>query len=702
MAKHIPEKTYNRAPKRGGNNRKPEDRFRGNASAWSDEELLEKPHRKFMRRIYIDQAQHDRAERRAIELLRQENDYQTFIGSGIRNILLEYYKIVQTDPVSAEKALLKNKSLADMLARLPHNPIFMYEPFDTDRAVLQDGNIKSSPLLFHQDPSHIRVVVTGNRCSKTYSGAADVISHCLGIDPVTKERIRNHVSQPYWVVSDTEDASKQIVQATYAALIPQDYLRDSSEYTVENGWKGNRITFRNGSQIEFRFSSQGRATFQGTYRNIHLDEEPPKDIYTECYARTTPVGGRPRGRIVITFTPIYNPRVGISWIQTDLYARRHQIRGLSFHFWTLWDVPDYIIPHEEKVDLISGYDEDERDVRALGLFTPVGMQLAFSRELIAEQRQKAGEITPDECIIETEDYLVKKPVREVKFAPEGSDLPFTSETRKRYIAKKIEEGESPEVVVFIHPIDGRRYAIGADPAEGLAHGDDSCASVIDRDTLEQVAIIQGKLDPDEFGDLLDRVGRYYNNAYIGVENVADLTPIYALSRAEYPNLHYQCVIDGRVYDKQTDKIGWSTNVRTRRILRNDALQMLRDGSATIYSHALLDQMEIFARNAKGRWEAIQGGHDDMVMAWMIALQMAKCADIVDDWRDEGLLSDDANINTNTGDPIQNYVTSPITQELAENIIDKEFEELHKPKPKNLAERIIDRKLHNHQQSEVGF
>lgn len=698
MPKIPPKKTYSLAPKRVGRPKLPEGRNRGNASVWSEQELQEKPERKFMRRIYIDDATYNRAERRAQELLQQENDYQLFVNSGVRNILLEYYKIVQTDPQAAEQALMKNKGLADMLARLPHNPIFMYEPFTTDGEVLTDGNIKSSPLLFHEDGSAIRVVVTGNRCSKTYSGAADVISHCLGIDPVTKERIRNHTLQPYWVVSDTEDASKQIVQATYADLIPEDYLRDSSLYTKENGWRGNRITFRNGSQIEFRFSSQGRETFQGTYRNIHLDEEPPKEIYTECYARTTPVGGRPRGRIIITFTPIYNPRVGISWIQTDLYARRHQIKGLKFHFWTLWDVPDYIIPHSDKVDLISGYDEDERDVRALGLFTPVGMQLAFSRELITEQRVNAVAATPEEVIIDTEDFFIHTPIREIKYAAEGADVPVTTQVRKKYVAKAIVEGEFAEVTVFKHPHPDNRYAIGADPAEGLAHGDDSCACIIDRDTFEQVAIVQGKLDPDEFGDLLDRVGRYYNNAYIGVENVADLTPIYALSRAEYPNLHYQCVIDGRIYDRTTDKIGWSTNVRTRRILRNDALQLLRDGSAKILSHALLDQMEIFARNPKGRWEAIHGGHDDMVMAWMIALQMVKCADIVDDWRDEGLLSDDPYIYAGTGDPIQAYVGGNDTHQLAEQII----EAAQKDVAKNRADRIMEQKLNRHEEQETDF
>jgi len=34
-------------------------------------------------------------------------------------------------------------------------------------------------------------------------------------------------------------------------------------------------------------------------------------------------------------------------------------------------------------------------------------------------------------------------------------------------------------------------------------------------------------------------------------------------------------------------------------------------------------MEVFAQNARGKYEAIPGAHDDLVMAWLIAVQMWK-------------------------------------------------------------------------------
>ena len=194
------------------------------------------------------------------------------------------------------------------------------------------------------------------------------------------------------------------------------------------------------------------------------------------------------------------------------------------------------------------------------------------------------------------------------------------------------------MIRFFHPPKpADKFALGADPAQGLSYGDDSTFCVINRRTGQQCAEYQGKIDPLEFGDLINMAGRYYNNAYVGVENVSDLSPVLYLREAEYPSLHYQCVIDGRVYDKHTDKIGWNTNSRTRRILRNDALAALKTGAVTICSAYLLDQMEVFARNQRGKWEAIPGASDDLVFAFMIAVQMMKWAEVVDDWKARGYI-----------------------------------------------------------------
>ena len=57
------------------------------------------------------------------------------------------------------------------------------------------------------------------------------------------------------------------------------------------------------------------------------------------------------------------------------------------------------------------------------------------------------------------------------------------------------------------PKKGEFYCIGADVAEGLAHGDYSCGLVGD-ENFEVVAMWHGHTDPDLFGDEL------YKLAYI--------------------------------------------------------------------------------------------------------------------------------------------------------------------------------------------
>ena len=291
---------------------------------------------------------------------------------------------------AVEQAERTIPSLRYYMDNLASDPIYNYIRFDCPDGALPNGDIKSSPLKFHLDRSKQRIVVTGNRCAKTYSSAAEVIAGCIGMNPVTKKASDRFVPPVnVWTVSDTEDTSIEIVQAKYHELCPEYLLTDECDYTVERGWKNNVIVFRPpfNSVIRFRYSSQGASSFQGTKQEIvHLDEEQPKDVDDECVARTAGVGGPP-GEIIRSFTPIYRENVGISWIHPSLYTRREEIPDLNFHFWTLLDVPEWIIPAEEKERIIASYDEDSRDTRTFGLFQPSGIRLAFAMDLIKEQRE---------------------------------------------------------------------------------------------------------------------------------------------------------------------------------------------------------------------------------------------------------------------------------------------------------------------------
>jgi hypothetical protein len=68
----------------------------------------------------------------------------------------------------------------------------------------------------------------------------------------------------------------------------------------------------------------------------------------------------------------------------------------------------------------------------------------------------------------------------------------------------------PGLTVWAPPIPGRRYALGADPAEGNPNSDESAACVLDAVTWAEVAEVTGRIEPSTFALYLDQVGQWYN------------------------------------------------------------------------------------------------------------------------------------------------------------------------------------------------
>lgn len=181
-----------------------------------------------------------------------------------------------------------------------------------------------------------------------------------------------------------------------------------------------------------------------------------------------------------------------------------------------------------------------------------------------------------------------------------------------------------EIRIWERPIEGEIYAIGGDPAEGLTRGDDSVYEVIRCATGDQVAEVQGKIPPKIFGELGATLSQYYNNALIAIENNKDGGANQFLYDAGCRNIYFQRDVTARAYDKITDKLGYNMNLRTRPILVAQARSWMEDGSAIPRSQRLLSQFEIFVHRL-GRFEALPGGHDDLVMAWLLAVEMTRVA-----------------------------------------------------------------------------
>lgn len=151
---------------------------------------------------------------------------------------------------------------------------------------------------------------------KTYCGALEVAMHLTGQYPDWWEGTRFNEPVDAWAASDTGETTRDILQREYLGddtkgvegVIPANLIVDSSNRSgisdaVDTVW----VRHKSGgvSTLGFKSFDQGRKKFQGKHKHvIHLDEEPPEDVYTECLLRTTAVGDKPPGHVLLTMTPL--------------------------------------------------------------------------------------------------------------------------------------------------------------------------------------------------------------------------------------------------------------------------------------------------------------------------------------------------------------------------------------------------------------
>ena len=168
-----------------------------------------------------------------------------------------------------------------------------------------------------------------------------------------------------------------------------------------------------------------------------------------------------------------------------------------------------------------------------------------------------------------------------------------------------------------------RYVIGADVAEGLEHGDFSVAQVIEAKSRRVVACFHARIDADLFGsDTLFNLGRFYNQALIGVEsNNHGLSTNKALQRVLYNPLYRQRPINRIANPQATDVLGWRTTSITKPVAIDDLNRAIREGELHIYDEMTHSELRTFVREGDGKMHG--SPHDDRVMSLAIAVQMLK-------------------------------------------------------------------------------
>lgn len=220
-------------------------------------------------------------------------------------------------------------------------------------------------VRFHSAPEKGRLYIGGNRSGKTVGGIVEDIWWMRGIHPyrqVFKPPIRGRIV----TVSYIEGIQKIVIPEITKWLPPSDLINGSWEDSYSKAER--TLTLTNGSTVELMSYDQKLEKFAGTSRHFtHFDEEPPKDIFTECKMRLLDTGGF----WWMTMTPVE----GMTWVHDDIYEPG-LVPGSNIAVIIIDMEENPYISQAEIEIALDGLDDNEKKARKQGKFVQLG-GLAF-------------------------------------------------------------------------------------------------------------------------------------------------------------------------------------------------------------------------------------------------------------------------------------------------------------------------------------
>lgn len=238
-----------------------------------------------------------------------------------------------------------------------------------------------------------------------------------------------------------------------------------------------------------------------------------------------------------------------------------------------------------------------------------------------EQFKQEYPITPEEAFISTGACYFNKEIIIGRINKIKNIKPL----RKGYFSYSINGNKISDIEfidddkgyidIYEEPKDGHPYVLGGDTAgEG---SDYFTGLVIDNSNSKQIAKLRhNKIDEDEYSRQIYCLGTYYNNALVGLENNYSTYPTKKLKEYDYPKMYIREVEDN-IPEVIQDKYGFLTTKATRPIILAMLKEIFRDNISYINDLDVLYEGLVFIKNEKGRPEAEQGKHDDLIMGLAI-------------------------------------------------------------------------------------
>lgn len=403
-----------------------------------------------------------------------------------------------------------------------------------------------------------------------------------------------------------------------------------------NGQK--HLAWTNGSDIDIATAKNVDAGRSRTLQFLHASE----------------VGFWPNAETLMTGLNQSVPTYGLNAIFLESTANgvgnffhktcNQAMRGESeyeFFFYPWYQHPEYTAAYlppgqaDSYLDL-GVLDEEEKRLRAMGI---ADARLVWRRWAIRNKCQ--GDLnkfhqeyptTPHEAFISTGLNVFPLPNLLAHYEPmHGRRCRLIRDGRQI----KVIDDPNGYLTIYAEPSGDRDWGVylaGGDPTHTTA-GDYACIQVLNRRTLEQVAVYRRKIDPINFGKDMQLVGAYFNDALLAPEKEG---PGYAtvgcIVADDYPYV-YATVNVAKMQGKPTgDVYGWSTNSQTKHLAVSHLLKALMDPLVTvsdqtygllIHDEVTLLEMRDYVTTKDGHgYENNDGSeYDDGVMAMAIAVSV---------------------------------------------------------------------------------
>lgn len=328
----------------------------------------------------------------------------------------------------------------------------------------------------------------------------------------------------------------------------------------------------------------------GTYHRIHCTEVSGYER-TEAETLRENLAGAPESSIIVWES---RPN-GVDNVQYELYQEAKARSGVyTAHFLPWFLEPGYTMPRAILGREPVFTEHEARLMQAHGL----------THEQIAWRRVKIKDIGSETRFLEQfcEDD-------ESCFLLTGSQVFDAEYLQSLTFLAKNPLRQRGSFRMYMPPKPGALYVIGGDAAKGLTTSNDTAAVVRNAETLEHVATVQGKINPEDFAGVLAEVGGMYNDALINPERKEHGYEVIStlVHKHEYPHVykHLPHYVGG------DDTLGFPTSGVTKPWIVGVVKDLVATHTWTSPDAQLILQMRQYAEVDINKFE---GKMDDLVMA----------------------------------------------------------------------------------------